>query len=83
MADLRLKYIEERLTQGLTGWPGDFSPSVESLLGQSKSRILVEDFFKPDGPEKLLFFCQVSPSAVHFESRLEKPPLDGFEHFAA
>jgi len=56
MADPRLKYIQERLEQGLSGW--DFSPSVDALLTQSKSRQILEDFFKPDGPEKLLFFCQ-------------------------
>lgn len=58
MADLRVKYIEERLTHGLTGW--DFTPPVETLLSTARGKQVLEEFFKAEGPPKLLFFCQVT-----------------------
>ena len=56
MADARVNYIQERMEQSLAGT--DYSPSVESLLGQSKSRQIMTEFFKAEGPDKIIFFCQ-------------------------
>jgi hypothetical protein len=58
MSDLRVKYIQERLEQGLTGW--DYTPSVDSLLATQRARQMLDEFFKPEGPSKMLFYCQVS-----------------------
>jgi len=57
MADPRVKYIQDRVDQSLVGW--DFTPPVETLLASARGKQILDDFFKPDGPPKLLLFCQV------------------------
>jgi dynein heavy chain len=56
MADARIQYIQQKLEQGLEGW--DYTPSVETLLSGTRGRQVTDEFFKSDGPPKLLFFCQ-------------------------
>lgn len=58
MADPRVKYIQDRVDQSLVGW--DFTPPVETLLASARGKQILDDFFKPDGPPKLLLFCQES-----------------------
>jgi hypothetical protein len=56
MGDARVTYIRDRLEQSLSGT--DYSPTVETLLSQGKSKQVLDDFFKPDGPDRIIFFCQ-------------------------